>query len=134
MRYEFRGTEELAADFDRAVQEYPYEAEAALNRVGNKFRRSVIEKTPITEKEHKNKLKKSFKKKIVGYGNDIEWQLQNKAPHFHLIERGHKLVNHKGEAIGFIPGKHMVESTAQEFESIVPDEMKKMLRKVTQNL
>lgn len=134
MSYEFRGMEELAADFDRAVQEYPYEAEKALNRTGNKFRRKVIKKTPDSGREHKRKLKKTYKKEIAGIGDNIEWRFWSTAPHFHLIERGHNIVNKRGETVGFVPGVHMVESTAQEFEGIVPDEMKKMLWKVTRNL
>ena len=49
----------------------------------------------------------------------------NSAPHFHLIEDGHQLVR-GGRVIGFVPGKHIMERTRNEYEDIVPEEFEKM--------
>lgn len=49
----------------------------------------------------------------------------NSARHFHLIENGHNLVKN-GKTIGFVPGKHIMEKTRNEYQDIVPEEFQKM--------
>ena len=58
--------------------------------------------------------------------------IYNDAPHFHLVERGHQLVRggklgEGGKVVGFVPGKHMMEKTKNEYEEIVPEKLEKIL-------
>ena len=53
----------------------------------------------------------------------------NSAPHFHLVENGHQLVRN-GRAIGFVPGKHIMEKTRNDYKEIVPERFEKMLNDI----
>lgn len=128
--YSVQGLEELRAGFVAAANEYPYESEKKLKSLGNKFRRAVIEKTPDSGKPNKSKLRKKYKTEIKGYGENMQLNFWSTAPHFHLIERGHKNIAKNGREYGFTPGAHMVERTTQEFESVVPQEVEKFLRRI----
>lgn len=128
--YEFRGLDELRAIFVAAANQYPYESEKKLLGIGNKFRREVIKKTPDSGKQNKSKLRKKYKTEIKGYGEYMQLNFWSNAPHFHLIERGHKNIAKDGREYGFTPGIHMVERTVQEFEEVVPQEVEKFLDKV----
>ena len=50
----------------------------------------------------------------------------NSARHYHLIENGHNLVK-GGQIIGFVPGKHIMEKTRNEYENIVPQRFEQMV-------
>ena len=50
----------------------------------------------------------------------------NSARHFHLIENGHNLVKN-GQIIGFVPGKHIMEKTRNDYKDIVPEKFEEML-------
>lgn len=128
--YEITGLKELQAKFIAAENEYPYESEKKIKSIGNKFRRAVIEKTPDSGKANKRKLTKRYKTEIKGYREYMQFNFWSTAPHFHLIERGHKNIAKDGREYGFTPGVHMVEKTVQEFEEIVPQEVEKFLNKV----
>lgn len=132
--YEIRGIKELSNAFNDVVKNYPYEAEKTLQKLGNRFRRAVITKTPVTEEKRRKKLSKSYKTEIVGYKTDIQLNFWSNAPHFHLVERGHRNVGKNGRVYGFTPGKRMVEKTVQEFESIMPEEAEKFVKKIVRKM
>jgi hypothetical protein len=50
----------------------------------------------------------------------------NSARHFHLIENGHNLVR-GGRVVGFVEGKHIMEKTRNEYESVVPERFENMV-------
>lgn len=132
--YEVRGLEEMMADFENAVQEFPNEAEKTLASIGRKFKKAVIEKTPDSGKANKSKLNKKYKTEVAGYRENIQFNFWSQSPHFHLVERGHKNVAKDGREYGFTPGVHMVERTVQEFESIVPAETDKLLKRIIRRM
>ena len=51
------------------------------------------------------------------------------ARHFHLIENGHNLVR-GGRIVGFVPGKHIMEKTRNEYENIVPQRFEEMVDEI----
>lgn len=53
----------------------------------------------------------------------------NSARHFHLIENGHNLVR-GGRIVGFVPGKHIMEKTRNEYENIVPQRFEEMIDEI----
>ncbi|WP_370852261.1 HK97 gp10 family phage protein [Megasphaera elsdenii] len=114
----YKGLDELKANMTAACNEYLDTAEKHLNRTGNKLKKIAKENTPSSPYEHSHKLKKSWKSEIKGYtAGELEYQLRNTAPHYHLVERGHVLKTQSGKAIGFVQGKHFLEKSVAEFES-----------------
>ena len=156
--FEEQGLKELQDAIKQIADEFPFEMETALEQMVKKFKKAVIEKTPVGGEASKarEKLKngkalskkqravhrrasrhaldKSYKTEIEGYGESKQMNFWSEAPHFHLVERGHKKVNKKHHVTGFTPGVHMVERTCQEFEEILPGEAEKIIEKVTKKL
>lgn len=127
------GIEELENDIREATEKCPKELKKGLNNIANEFRRSARKRTP-DNKNHKGnpklKLKKRYNKWAFVEDDKTGVTIYNDAPHFHLVEQGHNLVKGKGEnarIIGFVPGKHMMEKTKNEYENIVPQRFEEIL-------
>lgn len=121
--FTIEGLDELERDLSAAIEEYPATMKAGLKDIAKDFRKSVRARTP-DGKDHKGdaktKLRKKFGIKMLDDGVASAALVYNSARHFHLVENGHNLVR-GGRTVGFVPGKHMMEQTRNEYESIVPD-------------
>ena len=115
---------------------YPYESEILLTKMGNKFRNSVKKKTPDSGYESKRKLMKSYRvSKVKGAGKDLYVEFRSTSPHFHLVERGHRIVDKNGKDTGKrVQGKFMVEQTVLEYQKAFPKEVEKMLDNLLRGL
>lgn len=116
--FTIKGIEGLNTDILEAAQHYPKEVEKHLKKTGDVLKKKAIEKTPDSGTDHKRKLSKSWKSEIEGMTIDsLEYQIRNTAPHYHLVERGHKMVTRKGRTIGFVQGRHFFEKACDEFNA-----------------
>ena len=115
---------------------YPYESEILLTKMGNKFRNPVKNKTPSSGYESKRKLMKSYRvSKVQGAGKDLYVKFRSTSPHFHLVERGHRIVDKSGRDTGKrVQGKFMVEQTALEYQKAFPKEVEKMVDNLLRGL
>jgi hypothetical protein len=121
----FENLDEFQQKLESVVNEYTETAEKHLKRAGNKLKKLAKENSPVGET---GKLSKSWNGKITGISTEeIQYELKNKSKVYHLVERGHVQKDRKGNAIGFVQGKHFFEKTMQEFEN--SDVMKNELRK-----
>ena len=87
--------EEFIGRLQAVQKDFPDDVEIVLNRGANRMVRALKENSPDSGKDHKGKLNKRWKKKIEGYGRDIRADIYSTAPHFHLVDRGHKIVDKK---------------------------------------
>lgn len=132
----FNGLDEFKMKLAEVSNAYATTAEKHLTRAGNKLKKAAKEATPESPWNHKRKLSKSWKGKVVGTsGSTLEYQLSNKAPHYHLVERGHVLIVH-GKTVGFVQGKHFFQKTVQEFEASgeTEKEMERYMKAVKKKL
>lgn len=132
LEFEFEGLDELERDLRDAIDMYPDEMRKELRKVAKDFKKSVLEKTPDGEHHRgdpKKKLRKKFGIRTRKDGDQHIALVYNSAPHFHLVERGHVVVR-KGRAVGFAPGKHMMERTQNEYEDIVPERFRQICDEV----
>lgn len=106
--------EEFIGRLQAVQKDFPDDVKVVLNRGANRMVRALKENSPDSGKDHKGKLNKSWKKKIEGYGKDIHADIYSTAPHFHLVDRGHKIVDKKGREKGFVQGKHFLQKTTDE--------------------
>ena len=115
---------------------YPYESEILLRKMGNKFRNSVKRRTPDSGLQSKRKLMKSYRvSKVQGAGKDLYVEFRSTSPHFHLVERGHKVIDKNGRDTGRrVEGKYMVEKTALEYQKAFPKEVEKMVDSLIKGL
>lgn len=106
--------EEFIGRLQTVQKNFPDDVETVLNRGANRMIKALKTNSPDSGKDHKRKLNKSWKKKIEGYGKDIHANIYSTAPHFHLIDCGHKIVDKKGQEKGFVQGKHFLQKTIDE--------------------
>lgn len=128
---EFKGLNELMEDFKKAEEKVPYLGEKVLKKGMNKCKKLSKEKTPIS-KHGKKHLKDSYKVLKVEYTRDgMNIKMTNKSPHFHLVEKGHRIVSpYTGEEKGFVPGAYMVKRSMAEMETIFPKQVERMVKKI----
>lgn len=106
--------EEFIGRLQTVQKNFPDDVETVLNRGANRMIKALKTNSPDSGKDHKGKLNKSWKKKIEGYGKDIHANIYFTAPHFHLVDRGHKIMDKKGHEKGFVQGKHFLQKTIDE--------------------
>lgn len=129
---EFLNIDTLEDQIAKAIAEYPIEAEKSLNKVGLELKKKLIEKSPDSGIDHKKKLAKSWKKRVTGTNlTNLQAEVWNTAPHIGLIDRGHKVVTKSGQTVGFVQGKHFIDSTTKEVGySMLPIELQTMIKRL----
>ena len=120
-----------------ATTEMPKIAKSFLKGEANQLRNKAKKKAIKELKEKTGNYIQGFTTgKVYPYG-DTEYNIQvkNTAPHAHLIEEGHDMVTHDGRKVGFVPGKHILENSAIEFEeTFARDIENKLAKKVIKEL
>ena len=134
--FKVRGLDTMQKKLRYVATKYPYESEVLLNKMGNKFRASVKRRTPDSGLQSKRKLMKSYRvSKVQGAGKDLFVEFRSTSPHFHLVERGHKIIDKNGKDTGKREqGKHMVGQTALEYQKAFPKEVEKMVDSLIKGL
>lgn len=133
---EFLNIDDLIDNIANAIADYPEEAEKALNRTGLALKKELANKTPDSGTDHKKKLSKSWKKRVTGTDlTNLQAEVFNTAPHIGLVDRGHRLVSKTGKTIGFVQGKHFIDSTTKEVgRTVLPVELDKMVKKLKKKI
>lgn len=120
-----------------ATTEMPKIAKSFLKGEANQLRNKAKKKARKELKEKTGNYIKGFTTgEVYPYG-DTEYNIQvkNTAPHAYLIEEGHDMVTHDGRKVGFVPGKHILENSAIEFEeTFARDIENKLAKKVIKEL
>lgn len=134
--FEMDGLEELERDLKAAIEKAPAQAEETLIDLAKEFKNSAKKKAntelqhvPRTAENAKYAIKKKWGHKLLeDYlgGTVVVW---NSALHFHLVENGHNLVR-GGRVIGFVPGKHIMERTRNEYTPIVYKRFEEMVDEI----
>jgi hypothetical protein len=133
MNFEIDGLEELEKDLTTAIRTAPEKAKETLKNISKDFKKSAKQRANSVLKPHeregseKNKaIERKWGSKVIEEGVGATALVWNSARHFHLIEYGHNLV--RGDRnVGFVPGKHIMEQTRNEYESIVPERFEEMI-------
>ena len=131
--FEISGLEELERDLTKAVKQCPEEAKETLKVLGREFRKTAyknanraLNKHVRKEGDKKGAIKRKWDSKVVGDSVGMAALIWNSARHFHLVENGHKLVRN-GTTVGFVPGKHIMEKTREEYKEVVPERFERMI-------
>ena len=127
--FEFEGLEELEKDLTKAIKACPTKAEDTLKDIAKDFKKSAKKRANSELKPHERTggdKNKAIKRKWVDENMGATALVYNSARHYHLIENGHNLVK-GGQIIGFVPGKHIMEKTRNEYENIVPQRFEQMV-------
>ena len=99
----------------------------AMDKEGNTLRRGLRDATP---KGATGKLKSGWQSERARkeYGTYIK-KIRNKSPHYHLVERGHKIVSHKPKKIvsGEVGGRYLAEKVLGDYEPVLEARYEKMI-------
>jgi hypothetical protein len=133
---EIHGLDEFAAQIAEVRRKYPDAAEKELRKLGNGLKKKAIDKTLEGKvKNDKYALKKHYHiSQTQQAGKTLYIEFNSDSPHYHLIERGHRMVTTTGQEVGFVPGVHMVEQSVAELEQETPGELEAWLDKLTEEL
>ena len=139
--FDVSGLEEMREALLSAVKKYPDKAQEALENVGKVFKRDVAKETYRAVEKRTGNLVKGYKlDRVEGFGSGMRIHFYaegKKNPHFHLIERGHKLVTPKtrkgkvlkngGRNVGFVTGRLILDKVKRDYD-------KKLTKEVTEEL
>ncbi|MBC8581431.1 HK97 gp10 family phage protein [Zhenhengia yiwuensis] len=139
--FQLNGVTDLQKKLSFVTKSYADESEKLLIKMGNQFRKEVKKKTP--ERPYgtsKKKLVNSYKvSRVKGYGRNLYVEFKSTSPHFHLVERGYRIVvggkgRKKQDTGKRVDGKYMVKRTTLEFEKELPQQAEKMVNRVVKKL
>jgi hypothetical protein len=123
----FEGLSEFQQKLQEIEKKYPFETEVELKKLGKNLKKNAQDKTP----KKTGKLRKAYELSNVEYstGGSSFITMTNTSPIFHLVERGHKQTDKKGNVVGkgFVPGVHMVENSVTELDNEMEAEINKWM-------
>ena len=114
------GLTDFQKDLLKTSKAMPKELPKIMRKVGSKARTTVAKRARKDVKKLTGNYHKSWKRGKVFIGNEgaMVVRVYNASPHAHLIEDGHIVKNEKdGPAIGFAPGKRVLEKGMREFDN-----------------
>ena len=132
---DLEGMRELRESLLQAVDRYPDMAQAALEQEGKDFKSDVLAETRSAVFRRTGNLARGYKlDKVEGYGSDMHINFRATAPHFHLIENGHRKVSPKtrrGKKLknggrdlgGFVPGFLILSSVRARYDVKMPKDI-----------
>lgn len=133
LEFSIEGTEEFERDLKKAIEKSSAQAEETLIELAKELKETAKKRAKSETKHIKREgddkkwaIEKRWGHKLVDDGLGAAALVWNSAPHFHLVENGHELVR-GGRVIGFVPGKHIMEKTRNEYEDIVTERFEKMV-------
>ena len=138
----FIGLDGLLEDMRGMVTEAPDEINDAIIKTAKAWTKDCNAKMPssysgasVVDEEGERKTNKAslkrwqIKKSFNSLGMIASVEVANKAPHFHLVENGHRKFINGVDTGGFVEGKHYAEKTRAEYESKYPDMMQSAINK-----
>lgn len=127
-------------EFTRKVNEVdktsPDKIYKSMDKLGNKVKKELKEATPrgggrktIKKRMSERWTASRTEKKYGTYDKGI----RNTAPHYHLVERGHRLVKN-GKEIGYVDGQRFTEKTLERLEPEIERDMEDIFDKLVGDL
>ncbi|MDI9412788.1 MAG: HK97 gp10 family phage protein [Bacillota bacterium] len=127
-----QGLEEFQQKLKTIEKKAPDRILNKLDSEGNALIRAVRANTP---QGPTGNLKKGYRltqvEKIQG---GYQKGLYTRAPHFHLVEKGHRKVTPSGKEIGWTPGVFMLERTMNEREEQTVESLRHWLDELFEEL
>ena len=131
-QFDTRELDEFTEEMIRFVsREFPKEAKAFMNREGNDGRRMLRRYTKaVTTKRTGNLLKGINKSQVAKRGDSFQVRVYNKAPHAHLIERGHVFYWRGTPTDKYVPGRHPAARTQKSMKKWFPKDAERWIERL----
>lgn len=100
-----------------------------LNKVGNKAVRRLKEDTPVDT----GFMRKSWRTlpAVTNKANEVKKTIVNTADYASYVNDGHRIVNKRGETVGFVKGKYMLERALSQAEKDLVKAFEEEVRRVS---
>lgn len=126
----FIGLEGLLSDMQSVVSKAPDDLNDAVLKTAKEWTKDCNAEMPSSYKSGAKGLKRWKTTKNYGpTGIIASVEVTNKAPHFHLVENGHRKFINGVDTGGFVEGKHYAEKAREEYESKYPEMMQSAINK-----
>lgn len=132
--FQIEDLEELERDLEKAIRKCPVQAKETLNGLAKEFKKSAKKRantdlgTHAREGDDKKwSIKRKWGSKVIDDSVGMAALIWNSAPHFHLIENGHNKVLWGKQTGGFVPGRHIMEKTRNDYKDVVPERFQEMV-------
>ena len=128
----FDGLDELVSDLESLAHKFPDRFGELLKKEAEDTRKDVVREVKSAvdiDSENRYSLAKAKNYKISqikGYGESQYVEMSAQSPHFHLIENGHTLVSHTGQAIGWVPGYKIMDAAVVGHKIKMPINARRM--------
>lgn len=109
------------------------ESKEFLRKTGTKLKSATLKKakSKVKKDDNSGKYFKSIKRgKVYNYNDSLAVRTYSNDNKAHLLEKGHRMVTHDGEEVGWVDGYHIFEDAEKEFESVYYDECEKFVDKI----
>lgn len=127
---QFIGLDSLLGDMRSMITQAPDDLNQAILKTAKSWTKDCNAKMPSSYKDGSKGLKKwRTKKEYSSIGLISSVEITNKAPHFHLVENGHRKFIAGKDTGGFVAGKHFAEKTREEYEKKYPEMMQSAVSK-----
>ena len=130
-KFKLEGIQEFQEKLRLIERKAPDRILAKLDEEGKKLRKQARGNTP----KKTGNVRKGYKLlPVEKIQSGYQKGMTNTAPHFHLVEKGHRKVTPGGKEIGFTPGKFYLERTVKELEPEVNTELENWLDELFKEL
>lgn len=134
-------------EFDSSLEEFtkkvnaidktsPDEIYKGMDSIGNKVKKELKAASPVGggRKSLKKRMSERWRaSQSVKKHNTYEKGIRNTAPHYHLVERGHRLVKN-GKEIGYVDGQRFTEKALNKIEPEINRDIEKLFDKLVGDL
>lgn len=111
----------LMEDMQKLVENFNADTYDHVKKEGLHLRKNVA-RSFAAETDVRNTRKSlgkttSYKQEVVVTGKELSVNIWASSPQFHLVERGHALIDKNGNTVGagFVPGKFIMEREKNKF-------------------
>lgn len=126
--FTIRGLEGFQEDIEQVLSCYPDETKKVMHKTGREFTKDCNALMPTSYQSGKRAIPKSWKVTVDEVRHEAnQAYIKNTAPHFHLVENGHRKFINGQDTGGFVPGKHYAERTSHEYEEKFPERIVEFL-------
>lgn len=99
-----------------------------LNKAGNKAVRRLKEDTPVDT----GFMRKSWRTTpAIKKGDKVEKVIMNSADYSSFVNDGHRIVNKKGETVGFVKGRYILEKALSQADKDIAKAFEEEVRRVS---
>ncbi|NBI31038.1 HK97 gp10 family phage protein [Chengkuizengella marina] len=132
-----KGLDDFKNELNDLVDHFPKEAKKLMRKSGSKARTIIARYARKHVKKKTGNYHKSIRRGKVWKDQttgSYKVRVYSAAPHAHLIEYGHRIVDKKGQEHGFKEGSHVFEKSTNEVDSKWDEILEKEFDKIFDDL